>query len=60
VNIWCSKEGIPILASIPDDRKVAVAYSTGGSLISAGEKYRVLMEKLYEDICERARNGKKR
>ncbi len=59
VTDWCGKEGISVLASIPDDRKVAVAYSNGGNLLSAGEKYRVLMEKLYEDIHSRVRDGKK-
>jgi MinD superfamily P-loop ATPase len=29
VQHWCAREGIPLLAELPDDREVAVAYSKG-------------------------------
>lgn len=46
VNSFCAAEHIPILAEIPDDRRIAEAYAQGISLVSVGEEYRRLMDKL--------------
>ena len=36
---WCNEQGIRILMQIPEDRRVAEAYSRGQSILSAGDVY---------------------
>ena len=53
---YCGAERIPVLAQIPNDRRVAEAYSTGQTLLAVdsptgGQGYRRLMEKLLADIA---------
>jgi MinD superfamily P-loop ATPase len=47
VHQYCREEGIPVLLDIPDDRRVAEAYSKGilatGALPEMGELYRQLL-----------------
>ena len=46
VQQYCSEEAIPLLAEIPHDRKVAEAYSSGKSLLSAGDTYKKILDDL--------------
>jgi len=54
---FCQDRGIPIIAEIPDDRKIAEAYSRGELMISALPQYREVFEKLFKDIHERLSGG---
>ncbi len=57
---YCEAEGIPILAQIPNDRRVAEAYSSGGTLISVGESYRRRIAELLDTMTKiiEGKNGK--
>ncbi len=46
---YCAQEGIDVLAEIPDDRRVAEAYSRGEMACDAVDAYR----QLYSDLLER-------
>ncbi len=46
VHAFCSKEKIPILLEIPDDRRIAEAYSKGSLLVEALPEYRGLFQSL--------------
>ena len=50
VKDYCYKEGVPVLAQIPYDRKVAVLYSRGIPLWASGERFREIFRKLWESI----------
>ncbi|MGB2768251.1 MAG: ATP-binding protein [Candidatus Zixiibacteriota bacterium] len=50
VKDYCDKEGVPVLAQIPFDRKVAVLYSRGIPLWASGERFREIFRKLWESI----------
>jgi len=50
VEDYCTIEGIPILMRIPLDRRIAEAYSEGGSLVEARPEYREQFRELYEAI----------
>jgi MinD superfamily P-loop ATPase len=57
VHAFCGKEGIPILTEIPDDRRIAEAYSRGDLIVDALPKYRVHFERLLEKtmgVCKTA------
>lgn len=47
---YCEAESIPVMAQIPNDRRVAESCSSGGTLISAGEAYRRIVERLFDKI----------
>lgn len=49
---YCCNEGIPILAEIPDDRRVAEAYSQGALLVEAVPGMREVFESLEKRICD--------
>lgn len=53
VHAYCREQGIPILLEIPDDRRIAEAYSRGELLIEALPEYRSLFSKLAGDLLER-------
>jgi MinD superfamily P-loop ATPase len=53
VHAYCREQGIPILLEIPDDRRIAEAYSRGELLIEALPEYRPLFSKLAGDLLER-------
>jgi MinD superfamily P-loop ATPase len=57
VNEFCTTEGIPILAEIPDDRRVAEAYSRGETAVEAVPDMRTLYDHLLERIMKFARTG---
>ncbi len=46
VHEYCRTEGLPVLAEIPNDRKIAEAYSEGRLLVEALSGY----EKLFRDL----------
>jgi MinD superfamily P-loop ATPase len=48
VHTFCRKEGIPILLEIPDDRRIAEAYSRGRLIVEALPEYRALFEGFLE------------
>ncbi len=55
---YCEAEGIPVMAQIPNDRRVAEAYSSGGTLLSAGESYRRIVEGLFDKIAACVREAR--
>ena len=50
VDDYCATEGIPILMRIPLDRRVAEAYSDGGTLVDTLPEYREQFQNLYAAI----------
>ena len=48
VHVFCTQEDIPILVEIPDDRRIAEAYSRGSLIVDALPEYRSLFENLWE------------
>lgn len=46
VHTFCREENIPILLEIPDDRRIAEAYSKGRLIVEALPEYRGLFESL--------------
>lgn len=47
---YCKQEGIPILAQIPDDRRIAEAYSRGELIVEALPEYRSIFTELWQNI----------
>lgn len=54
VHAFCGQEGIPLLLEIPDDRRIAEAYSRGELIVEALPEYRSLFGELLEKVfaCE--------
>jgi MinD superfamily P-loop ATPase len=50
VREYCSKERIPVLLEIPDDRRIAEAYSRGQLIIEAVPESRELFEHLHRSV----------
>ncbi len=50
VHDFCKKENIPILIDIPDDRRIAEAYSRGILMVDALPEYRNLFNRLIEKM----------
>jgi MinD superfamily P-loop ATPase len=50
VREYCAREGIPVLMSVPFDRKIAEAYSRGRTMIEAFPAYRSAFLSLFENI----------
>lgn len=50
VHAYCRQEGIPILLEIPDDRRIAEAYSRGEMLVDVLPEYRSLFEGLRDKL----------
>jgi MinD superfamily P-loop ATPase len=50
---FCVRKGIPILGSLPDDRRIAEAYSRGELIVGALPEYAVVFEKLLGNITNR-------
>jgi len=50
VDQYCREQGIPILLRIPQDRRIAEAYSRGEPLIQALPAYRLRMRAMYAAI----------
>jgi MinD superfamily P-loop ATPase len=54
VNDFCREENIPLLVEIPDDRRIAEAYSRGEIIVDVLPEYRRLFEGLWERIMQEA------
>jgi MinD superfamily P-loop ATPase len=52
VQAYCETEGVPLLGEIPDDRRIAEAYSRGEVLVEALPEYR----SVFKDLLGRIRN----
>ncbi|MBW2265900.1 MAG: (4Fe-4S)-binding protein, partial [Deltaproteobacteria bacterium] len=50
VSSYASEEGIPVLMEIPDDRKIAEAYSRGIMIVDAFPEMREEFQDLYNKI----------
>jgi len=59
VAVYCREAGIPVLAEIPDDRRVAEAYSRGELMVDALPEYRPLFQRLYADIARLAAGARR-
>ena len=60
VHRYCHEEGVTLLATIPDDRRVAEAYSRGIPAVSALPEYRDVFRQLHQDIltqCQKCGRG---
>jgi MinD superfamily P-loop ATPase len=53
VHAFCRGEGIPVLLEIPDDRRIAEAYSRGDLTVDVLPEYKPLFLRLREAIAER-------
>jgi MinD superfamily P-loop ATPase len=52
---YCRRESIRVLLEVPDDRRVAEAYSRGRAAVTAMPEYRQVYQRLWDDIEEEAR-----
>ena len=50
VHAFCAREGIPVLLEIPDDRRIAEAYSRGVLVVDALPEYRGLFCDLFAKV----------
>ena len=55
VTEYCAAEGIDILLEIPDDRRIAVAYSRGRAIFEELDEYRPAFRRLLKGIEQRVR-----
>jgi MinD superfamily P-loop ATPase len=51
VHAYCSNEGIKVLAEIPDDRRIAEAYSRGEMVCDVLPDYQSLFAQLLKDVA---------
>jgi len=56
VKEYCSREGIEIILEIPDDRRIAEAYSRGEMVIQALPEYQKTFEACWEKIAGKESN----
>lgn len=54
-HIYCQNNNIPILAEIPDDRKIAQVYSRGELVCEILPEYKSTFEALLKELCKRTR-----
>ena len=54
VHRFCTAESIPLLLEIPDDRRIAEAYSRGELIVEALPEYRAHFERLWQAINQHA------
>ena len=52
VHAYCQKESIKVLVEIPDDRRIAEAYSRGELVCEALPEYQSLLEGLLKEVTE--------
>lgn len=55
VQRYCAEENIPVLLEIPDDRRIAEAYSRGELIVEALPEYRSHFERLWQAIVYHAK-----
>jgi len=53
INEYCREENIAVLMEIPDDRRIAEAYSVGRMIVDILPEYKKNFVRLYEDIATR-------
>jgi len=58
IHEYCQEQHIPILLEIPDDRRIAEAYSQGRLIVEALPEYRGLFERLIKTIENRIHAGR--
>ena len=58
VQRYCDEENIEVVLEIPDDRRIAEAYSTGSMIIDVLPEYRNDFLRLYENISKRTAGQK--
>lgn len=56
---YCTSEGINIAMKLPDDRKIAQAYSQGWMIVDALNEYKKDFEGLYENLFQSLKSRKK-
>jgi MinD superfamily P-loop ATPase len=52
VHDYCKEQNIPLLIEIPDDRRIAEAYSKGELIVDALPEYRELFRRLFQKIIQ--------
>ena len=57
VHRYCAEENIPILLELPDDRRIAEAYSRGHLIVDALPEYRGHFERLWQAIESESGKG---
>jgi MinD superfamily P-loop ATPase len=57
VHVFCAQENIPVLLEIPDDRRIAEAYSRGQIIVEALPEYRAHFERLWQVIVQNGNDG---
>ncbi|MBU4267978.1 MAG: ATP-binding protein [Acidobacteria bacterium] len=57
VHVYCRRENVPILAEIPDDRRIAEAYSRGNLIVEALPEYRDLFADLAKKLLKAGNGG---
>ncbi len=50
VHAFCREHALPVLAEIPDDRRIAEAYARGLPIVDALPEYRPLFPSLWRDV----------
>ncbi len=55
ISRYCRDENIDIIFNLPDDRRIAEAYSIGNMIVDVLPEYRESFEGLYESISKRFR-----
>lgn len=55
---YCASEGLPVLLELPDDRRIAHAYSRGELCVAALPELKPLFLELYEQLRGLARTGR--
>jgi MinD superfamily P-loop ATPase len=53
VHAFCGRQNVPILAEIPDDRRIAETYSRGRLVVDALPEYRRIFESLLDTLIYR-------
>jgi len=57
VHVYCNEQNIPVLLEIPDDRRIAEAYSKGSLIVEALPEYRGLFQSLIEKTMNLKHSG---
>jgi len=59
VHQYCDGENIQIILEIPNDRRIAEAYSVGKMIVDVLPKYKKDFTSLYENVSKRLKNEKR-
>lgn len=58
VQVYCKKERIPLLLEIPDDRRIAEAYSRGELIVEVLPEYQGLFRDFFNEITSSISGGR--